>query len=80
MMHCCRNATQLLFWSGINAQPCVSHLTEDEIRVYIVADNKLTENARSDHKLLALELKYRSIRKFQRGSSSTYDFVVTPQS
>jgi DNA modification methylase len=39
----------------------VSHLSEDEIRAYVIADNKLAENAGWDQQLLALELKELSI-------------------
>lgn len=39
----------------------VSHLSEDEIRAYVIADNKLAENAGWDRELLALELQELSI-------------------
>jgi hypothetical protein len=73
------NPTAIL--AGVETlSPRVSHLTEDEIYAYTIVDNKLAENACSNSKLLAFELGEVSTRKFQRRSSSTYDFLVTPQS
>lgn len=34
------------------------HLTEDQIRAYIIADNKIAENAGWDHEILSTELEY----------------------
>ncbi|MDI1229468.1 MAG: site-specific DNA-methyltransferase [bacterium] len=44
---------------GIKEIPCISadHLTEPQKRAYILADNKLTENAGWDEQMLSLELK-----------------------
>jgi hypothetical protein len=36
---------------------CVSHLTPAQVRAYVIADNKIAENAGWDRKLLALELE-----------------------
>ena len=36
---------------------CLENLTEDEIRAYVIADNRLAENAGWDRELLALELQ-----------------------
>lgn len=40
---------------------CVDHLTPAQIRAYVIADNKLAENAGWDRELLALELKDLSV-------------------
>jgi DNA modification methylase len=37
---------------------CLDNLTEDEIRAYILADNKLAEKAGWDHSILAIELQH----------------------
>jgi hypothetical protein len=44
---------------GIDAVPtiCLADMTPAEIRAYVIADNKLAENAGWDRELLALELK-----------------------
>src|SRR5689334_7746781 len=34
----------------------VDHLSEEQIRAYVIADNKLAENSGWDHELLRLEL------------------------
>lgn len=39
----------------------VDHLTPAQIRAYVIADNKLAENAGWDHELLALELRELSV-------------------
>jgi ParB-like chromosome segregation protein Spo0J len=39
----------------------VDHLTPAQIRAYVIADNKLAENAGWDHALLALELQELSV-------------------
>ncbi|MGQ0586512.1 MAG: site-specific DNA-methyltransferase [Gammaproteobacteria bacterium] len=36
---------------------CVDHLTPAQVRAFAIADNRLTENARWDEKLLAVQLK-----------------------
>ncbi len=36
----------------------IDHLTDDQIRAYIIADNKIAANARWDHEILATELEY----------------------
>jgi len=43
---------------GLNQVPCIelSHLSETQKRAYIIADNKLAENAGWDTSLLSLEL------------------------
>lgn len=45
---------------GIKRIPAIrlDHMTEAEKRAYVIADNKLAENAGWDHALLALELRY----------------------
>jgi hypothetical protein len=45
---------------GITQVPtiCLDNLTEDEIRAYILADNKLAEKAGWDHSILAIELQH----------------------
>src|SRR6266478_1055727 len=45
---------------GITQVPtiCLNNLTEDEIRAYILADNKLAEKAGWDHSILAIELQH----------------------
>lgn len=40
---------------------CVDHLTPAQIRAYVIADNKLAENAGWDRKLLALEFQELSV-------------------
>jgi DNA modification methylase len=44
---------------GVKKVPviCVDHLTPEQIRAFAIADNRLTENARWDEKLLAVQLK-----------------------
>jgi 16S rRNA G966 N2-methylase RsmD len=44
---------------GLETVPtiCLDHLTEAQIRAYVIADNKLAENAGWDKDLLALELQ-----------------------
>lgn len=37
---------------------CLDHLSEDQVRAYVIADNKLAENAGWDEELLALEFQY----------------------
>lgn len=37
---------------------CISHLTKDEIRAYVIADNKLAENSGWDKEILKIELDY----------------------
>ena len=37
---------------------CLDHLSEDEVRAYVIADNKLAENAGWDADILALEFQY----------------------
>lgn len=39
---------------------CLADMSEDEIRAYVIADNKLAENAGWDKQLLGLELQYLS--------------------
>lgn len=45
---------------GLETVPtlCLDHLSEAEVRAYIIADNKLAENAGWDDELLALEFQY----------------------
>ncbi len=45
---------------GIPTVPCieVDHLSEDELRAYMLADNKIAENAGWDEDLLRVELEY----------------------
>ena len=46
--------------SGIQQVPtiCLDNLTEDEIRAYILADNKLAEKAGWDRSIMAIELQH----------------------
>ena len=37
---------------------CLDTLTEDQVRAYILADNKLAEKAGWDHSILAIELQH----------------------
>jgi ParB-like chromosome segregation protein Spo0J len=37
---------------------CLDNLTEDQVRAYILADNKLAEKAGWDHSILAIELQH----------------------
>jgi DNA modification methylase len=39
---------------------CLDNLTEDQVRAYILADNKLAEKAGWDHSILAIELQHLS--------------------
>ncbi len=45
---------------GMDRVPTIrlDHLSEDQIRAYILADNKLAENAGWDHQVLAIELQH----------------------
>src|SRR5450755_1518477 len=45
---------------GISQVPtiCLDNLTEDEIRAYVLADNRLAEKAGWDHSILAIELQH----------------------
>lgn len=47
---------------GLETAPttCLSGLSEAEVRAYVIADNKLAENAGWDEKLLAIEFNYLS--------------------
>ncbi len=49
--------------AGLRSIPtvCVDHLTKGQIRAYVIADNRLAENAGWDKRLLALELKELSV-------------------
>lgn len=49
-------AAKQLGWVKVPTLP-LSHLSEDEKRAYILADNKLAENAGWDEELLAIELQ-----------------------
>ena len=44
---------------GIDEVPtiCLNNMTEEEIRAYVIADNKLAENAGWDREMLAIELQ-----------------------
>src|ERR1022692_1354422 len=50
-------ATKLL---GMGRVPtiCLENLTEDQIRAYVLADNRLAEKAGWDHSILAIELQH----------------------
>ena len=37
---------------------CISHLTKDEIRAYVIADNKLAENASWNKEILKSNINY----------------------
>ena len=52
-------AVRLLGWTSV---PTISleHLTPDHVRAYIIADNKLAENAGWDHEILATEFQFLS--------------------
>jgi ParB-like chromosome segregation protein Spo0J len=56
-----------VFWMakliGMSDVPtvCVDHLTPAQVRAYVIADNKLAENAGWDRALLALELQELSV-------------------
>lgn len=54
--HARREAAQLL---GLDSVPvvCLQHLTEDELRAYALADNRLAEKSGWDRELLAAELQ-----------------------
>jgi ParB-like chromosome segregation protein Spo0J len=54
--HARAEAAKLL---GLSQLPVIrlSHLTETEVRAYLLADNKLAENAGWDRELLAIELE-----------------------
>lgn len=39
---------------------CLAHMSEADIRAYVIADNKIAENAAWDRQLLALEFEYLS--------------------
>ncbi len=45
---------------GLETVPtiCIEHLTEDQIRAYIIADNRLAEEAGWDKSILAIELQH----------------------
>ena len=45
---------------GINSVPCIrlGHLNEAQIRAYVIADNKLAENAGWDEDMLRLEIQH----------------------
>ncbi|WP_298309129.1 DNA methyltransferase [uncultured Erythrobacter sp.] len=45
---------------GLETVPtlCLDHLSEEQVRAYVIADNKLAENAGWDDELLALEFQY----------------------
>ena len=51
---------------GIEVVPCLrmSHMTEAQNRAYVIADNKLAENAGWDEEILKLELEYLAKNEF----------------
>src|ERR1043166_1832420 len=51
--------------AGLSEVPtvCVAHLSETEIRAYLIADNKIAENAGWDKEILALELEELKLAK-----------------
>src|SRR5690242_11149599 len=51
-------------WLGMSDIPTVrvDHLTPDQVRAYVIADNRLAELAGWDRKLLALELEDLSVQ------------------
>jgi DNA modification methylase len=53
-------AAKLIGMSNVPAV-CVDHLTPAQVRAYVIADNKLAENAGWDRALLALELQELSV-------------------
>jgi DNA modification methylase len=53
-------AAKLIGMSDVPAV-CVDHLTPAQVRAYVIADNKLAENAGWDRALLALELQELSV-------------------
>jgi ParB-like chromosome segregation protein Spo0J len=53
-------AAQLIGMSDVPTV-CVDHLTPAQIRAFVIADNRLAENAGWDRQLLALELQELSI-------------------
>ena len=50
-------AAKRLGWKSVPAI-CLSDLSEEDIRAYVIADNRLAENAGWDNDLLALEFQY----------------------
>jgi hypothetical protein len=50
-------AAKLLGWIEIPTI-CLENLTEEQIRAYVIADNKLAENAGWDRSILAVELQH----------------------
>jgi hypothetical protein len=45
-------------WASKVPTICLENLTEDQIRAYILADNRLAEKAGWDHSILAIELQH----------------------
>ena len=50
------SAAQLLGWSEVPTI-CLDHLTEAQVKAFMIADNRLTENSTWDDRLLAQHLK-----------------------
>lgn len=50
---------------------CLAHMSEADIRAYVIADNKIAENAAWDRQLLALEFEYLSTLNFDFDLSIT---------
>jgi hypothetical protein len=63
-------AAQLLGFDSIPTIP-LKHLSRDQVRTYILADNKLAENAGWDKEILAIELQHLTI------SSEILDITLT---
>lgn len=59
--HCRLEAAKLLELKQVPTV-CVSHLSEAEIRAYVIADNKLAEQAGWNTEILAIELKELAIQ------------------
>lgn len=60
--------------SGMDSVPtiCLEDLTEDQVRAYILADNKLAENATWDRSILAIELQ-----QLMTLDSAEFDVTIT---
>ena len=66
---------------GLTAIPtiCLSHMTQEQIRAYIIADNKLAEEAGWDNEILKIELDFLMNLESEIGFDATITGFDIPQ-
>ena len=58
---------------------CLSHMTQEQIRAYIIADNKLAEEAGWDNEILKIELDFLMNLESEIGFDATITGFDIPQ-